>query len=60
MAKLRLDEVARVTGGSILQGPPALTFESYGIDSRRAAAGELFFAVPGRRDGPDFVADAAA
>jgi UDP-N-acetylmuramoyl-tripeptide--D-alanyl-D-alanine ligase len=60
MAKLRLDEVARVTGGSILQGSAALTFESYGIDSRRAAAGELFFAVPGRRDGHDFVADAAA
>jgi UDP-N-acetylmuramoyl-tripeptide--D-alanyl-D-alanine ligase len=60
MAKLRLDEVARVAGGSILQGSPALTFERYGIDSRRTGPGELFFAVPGRRDGHDFVAAAAA
>ena len=60
MAKLRLDEIARVSGGSILQGPPELTFERYGIDSRRTEPGELFFAVPGRRDGHDFVAAAAA
>ena len=60
MARLRLDEVARVAGGTILQGSPALTFGSYGIDSRLAAAGGLFFAVAGRRDGHEFVAAAAA
>jgi len=60
MAKLSLEEVARVTGGSVLQGSPALTFERYGIDSRLAAVGELFFAIPGKRDGHDFVASAAA
>ena len=43
----------------ILQGSPALSFGSYGIDSRLAVPGGLFFAVPGRRDGHDFVADAA-
>lgn len=59
MAKLRLDEVARVAGGTILQGSPAQTFERYGIDSRLAAAGELFFAVAGKRDGHDFVGAAA-
>jgi UDP-N-acetylmuramoyl-tripeptide--D-alanyl-D-alanine ligase len=60
MAKLRLDEVARVAGGSILQGSPALAFDRYGIDSRRTGPGELFFAVQGQRDGHDFVAAAAA
>jgi UDP-N-acetylmuramoyl-tripeptide--D-alanyl-D-alanine ligase len=60
MARLRLDDIARTTGGTILQGAPALTFGSYGIDSRLVAAGGLFFAVAGRRDGHEFVADASA
>lgn len=60
MAALTLAEVARMTGAAVLQGPPGLTFGSYGIDSRLTGAGELFFAVPGRRDGHDFVAAAAA
>jgi len=60
MARLRLDEIARVAGGTVLQGAPDLSFAGYGIDSRLAAPGGLFFAVPGRRDGHDFVADAAA
>ena len=59
MASLRLDEIARIAGGAVLQGPAGLTFRSYGIDSRLAGPGSLFFAVPGRRDGHDFVADAA-
>ena len=60
MAKLRLDEIARVAGGAVLQGPASLAFERFGIDSRLSEAGELFFAVPGKRDGHDFVAAAAA
>lgn len=59
MAALRLDEVARRTGGKILQGSPDLVFEKYGIDSRLTVRGELFFAVSGRRDGHDFVSAAA-
>ncbi|MGZ5424229.1 MAG: UDP-N-acetylmuramoyl-tripeptide--D-alanyl-D-alanine ligase [Candidatus Aminicenantales bacterium] len=59
MAVLRLDEIARIAGGAILQGSPALSFGSYGIDSRLASPGGLFFAVPGHRDGHDFAADAA-
>jgi len=58
MARLRLDEIAGRTGGRILQGSPALVFSSYGIDSRLTAPGGLFFAVLGRRNGHDFVADA--
>ncbi len=59
MARLRFEEIARVAEGTILQGSPDLSFGSYRIDSRLAVAGSLFFAVPGRRDGHDFVADAA-
>ena len=60
MARLRLDEIARIAGGTILQGSAALAFDSYGIDSRLAAAGGLFFAVTGKRDGHDFIGAAAA
>ena len=60
MAVLTIGEIARVTGGTILQGAAGPGFESYAIDSRLVLPGGLFFAVPGRRDGHDFVADAAA
>jgi UDP-N-acetylmuramoyl-tripeptide--D-alanyl-D-alanine ligase len=60
MASLRLDEIARTTGGTVLQGAPSLMFGSYGIDSRTVPAGGLFFAVAGRRDGHEFVGAAAA
>jgi len=60
MARLRLEDIARTTGGTIAQGSPGLVFSSFGIDSRLAAAGGLFFAIPGKRDGHDFVAAAAA
>ncbi len=60
VAVLSLDDIARTTGGDLLQGSPALAFDRFGIDSRLAAAGELFFAVPGKRDGHDFVVAAAA
>jgi UDP-N-acetylmuramoyl-tripeptide--D-alanyl-D-alanine ligase len=59
MATLRLDEIARIADGTVLQGAPARSFRSYGIDSRTIGPGGLFFAVPGRRDGHDFAADAA-
>jgi UDP-N-acetylmuramoyl-tripeptide--D-alanyl-D-alanine ligase len=59
MAALRLDEVARRTGGRIVRGSPGLVFEKYGLDSRLMTGGELFFAVAGRRDGHDFVSAAA-
>jgi len=60
MATLRLDDIARRTGGRILQGLPAQVFGTYGIDSRLTVPGELFFAVIGRRDGHDFVPAAAS
>lgn len=59
MAAFRLDEVARFAGGRLVQGSPSLSFRSYGIDSRIAVPGELFFAVSGQRDGHDYVRAAA-
>ena len=59
MATLSLGEIARRTGGKVLQGSPALEVRSYGIDSRQASPGELFFAVAGKRDGHDFISAAA-
>jgi UDP-N-acetylmuramoyl-tripeptide--D-alanyl-D-alanine ligase len=60
MAELRLEEIAAITGGTVVQGTPDRVFRTFGIDSRLAADGELFFALVARRDGHDFVADAAA
>lgn len=60
MAELRLDRIAESTGGAILQGVPDRLFRDFNIDSRRTVPGELFFAISARRDGHDFVADAAA
>jgi UDP-N-acetylmuramoyl-tripeptide--D-alanyl-D-alanine ligase len=60
MAAMRLDAIARATGGELLRGKPSLLVPSFGIDSRLIPPGGLFFAVRDKRDGHDFVADAAA
>ncbi|MDH4196514.1 MAG: UDP-N-acetylmuramoyl-tripeptide--D-alanyl-D-alanine ligase [Candidatus Aminicenantes bacterium] len=60
MAELHLKDIAAATAGTILAGDPGLPFRAYGIDSREVAAGALFFALRGARDGHDFVPDAAA
>ena len=60
MAELRLEDVARRTGGRLLRGSPSLLVRGYAIDSRLAGPGDLFFAVVAGRDGHDFVSQAAA
>jgi UDP-N-acetylmuramoyl-tripeptide--D-alanyl-D-alanine ligase len=60
MAELKLKKIAGIAGGTILQGNPEAVFRGYAIDSRRAAPGDLFFALVAGRDGHAFVADAAA
>ena len=45
MAELRLDQIAEMTGGTILQGPPERVFRDFNIDSRRTTPGALFFAI---------------
>lgn len=59
MKELRLEEVARAVGGTILAGDPSLAVTGVTVDSRSASPGDLFFALPGRRtDGHLFVEDA--
>ncbi len=60
VAELRLEEVARRTGGRLLSGSPSLLVRGYAIDSRLTGPGDLFFAVVAGRDGHDFVSRAAA
>ena len=55
MAALRLDTAAEYSGGRILSGRPETVFTGYTIDSRTAGPGDLFFALPGHRDGHDFI-----
>lgn len=51
----------RAIEGELLSGDPAAVWRGVGLDSRRIAGGELFFALPGERtDGHRFVADALA
>jgi UDP-N-acetylmuramoyl-tripeptide--D-alanyl-D-alanine ligase len=59
MVELRTDEIAEKVRGSIVQGPPFLTFREFNIDSRLTKPGELFFAIVARRNGHDFVSAAA-
>jgi UDP-N-acetylmuramoyl-L-alanyl-D-glutamate--2,6-diaminopimelate ligase len=56
---MRLTELSRAVGGTVLGGDPEITGISH--DSRRVRPGELFVAIPGARaDGARFVRDALA
>jgi len=58
--KLNAGDVARVCGGELVAGDPAREAVGVSIDSRSAAADEMFVAIEGDRfDGHDF-ADAAS
>ena len=59
MVELNLNEVAKNTGGDILQGLPSISFRTFNIDSRLTQPGELFFALKAQRDGHAYIADAA-
>jgi UDP-N-acetylmuramoyl-tripeptide--D-alanyl-D-alanine ligase len=60
MASFRLDRVASLTAGLLVQGDQAAVGRGFAIDSRLVRPGELFFAVVAQRDGHAFVADAAS
>lgn len=50
------DEIARITGGQLLQGNPCARVSGVAVDSRKDISGSLFCAIPGQRaDGHDFV-----
>ncbi len=57
---LTVEEVARATGGHLVQGDPGTPLRSVSTDSRSCSPGALFVALRGpRRDGHDFVGDAS-
>jgi len=60
VAEIRLEELARRVKGRVLQGSPSLMFRGFTIDSRLAGEGDLFFAIVGKRDGHNFIPQAAA
>ncbi len=60
MAELRLDQIASRTGGRVAHGDSSLVFSRFNIDSRLSQPGEMFFALLAKRDGHDYIADAAA
>jgi len=58
---LTAEEIAAITGGRLLSGSPDRRVESFSIDSRTLAPGDLFVAIRGDRfDGHDFVTAALA
>jgi UDP-N-acetylmuramoyl-tripeptide--D-alanyl-D-alanine ligase len=56
--RLTLGEIARATGGEMVDGDPELTLSSVSVDSRRMDPGGLFVALRAERDGHDFAAAA--
>jgi UDP-N-acetylmuramoyl-tripeptide--D-alanyl-D-alanine ligase len=58
LAELSGAELAQKMNGSIVQGSPSLTFNSYSIDSRTSLQGSLFFALKAERNGHLFIPDA--
>ncbi len=61
MRTMTIEEIARVTGATILQGDPWLKIENVSIDTRHLKKESLFFALKGERyDAHDFLEQAAA
>jgi UDP-N-acetylmuramoyl-tripeptide--D-alanyl-D-alanine ligase len=59
MRRCTLAEVARLSGGTLLQGDPTLAIDRLHTDSRTLAAGDCFVALRGDRfDGHTFVPEA--
>ncbi len=56
MRRCTLEEVARLSGGRIIKGSPALPVDRLHTDTRTMAAGDCFVALSGDRfDGHTFV-----
>ncbi len=53
--RITLKQAAQWCGGSVAPEFEAVTFSGANFDTRRLAAGELFVAIVGERDGHDFV-----
>jgi len=53
--RLSVEEVAAVTGGTVLSGAPNTSVAGVSIDSRTLSPGALFVALRAQRDGHDFL-----
>ena len=54
--RFTLDEIARATGGEVINGSPDWIVEGVTLDSRMVKKDHLFFAIKGEtRDGHDFI-----
>jgi UDP-N-acetylmuramoyl-tripeptide--D-alanyl-D-alanine ligase len=61
LARLSVDETARIVGGQVIAGDPRAAWSGAAIDSRAVRGGEIFFAFAGEHtDGHRFVGDAFA
>ena len=59
MAQFTLEEILKVTNGTLLMGSGSGTYSSVSIDSRTIGRGELFIAIKGKNfDGHEFVVQA--
>jgi UDP-N-acetylmuramoyl-tripeptide--D-alanyl-D-alanine ligase len=59
MEGLLLKDVVLATGGTLIQGDPAIVIDSVSTDSRDVKSGDLFIALKGERfDGHDFIGEA--
>ena len=58
MAKITLRDAAKWCGGTVEEKYADLTFQGAGNDTRTLKPGQLFLALPGARDGHDFIAAA--
>ena len=61
MTGLTVGDIARITGGALHGGDASASVTGAVIDSRKAAEGTMFCALPGERvDGHDYIASALA
>ncbi|RNB82292.1 UDP-N-acetylmuramoyl-tripeptide--D-alanyl-D-alanine ligase [Brevibacillus fluminis] len=60
MNPITIQQVAKMAGGLLLSGDPALAVNHFHFDSRELASGGVFIAIKGDRDGHDFLGAAIA
>lgn len=60
MNPITIQQVAKMAGGLLLSGNPALLVSQFHFDSRELAGGDVFIAIKGERDGHDFLGAAIA
>lgn len=60
MNPITMQQLAKMAGGLLISGDPALQVSEFHFDSRELTPGGVFIAIKGERDGHDFLATAIA